>query len=101
MYKNLLPVGSVVLLKGGQKRVMICGRVQARVGENKIYDYAACRYPEGIIDPSEMFLFDHSSIEMVYFVGFQDQEEFEFKDTVLSELGEILARRGAIAPENL
>lgn len=44
MYKNMLPIGSVVLLKGGQKRVMIIGRVQARAGEDKIYDYSACSF---------------------------------------------------------
>jgi len=32
MYQDLLPIGSVVLLKGGNKRVMICGRIQARAG---------------------------------------------------------------------
>ena len=30
MYKDLLPIGSVVLLKGGEKRLMICGRVVCR-----------------------------------------------------------------------
>ena len=38
MYKDMLPIGSVVLLKGGDKRVMICGRIQAKPGENVIYD---------------------------------------------------------------
>ncbi|MCR4691872.1 MAG: DUF4176 domain-containing protein, partial [Lachnospiraceae bacterium] len=28
----MLPVGSVVLLKGGEKRVMICGRIQTKSG---------------------------------------------------------------------
>ena len=59
MYKNLLPIGSVVLLKGGEKRVMICGRIQAKSGENTIYDYSACYYPEGILNSDVCF----SSIE--------------------------------------
>ena len=42
MYKNLLPIGSVVLLKGGDKKIMVCGRIQAKDGENAIYDYSAC-----------------------------------------------------------
>ena len=41
MYKNLLPIGSVVLLKGGEKRLMICGRIQTRAGSDKVYDYSA------------------------------------------------------------
>lgn len=32
MKRELLPIGSVVLLKGGEKRVMICGRIQTRAG---------------------------------------------------------------------
>lgn len=39
---------------------MVCGRIQAKEGENTIYDYSACYYPEGIVDPSSMF----SLIEM-------------------------------------
>ena len=42
MYKDLLPIGSVVLLRGGTKRVMICGRIQARAGSARISDYSAC-----------------------------------------------------------
>ena len=38
MHKNLLPIGSVVLLRGGEKRLMICGRIQTRAGSDKVYD---------------------------------------------------------------
>lgn len=54
--KELLPIGSVVMLKGGNKRVMICGRIQTHVETGKTYDYCACYYPEGIINPRELFL---------------------------------------------
>jgi hypothetical protein len=30
-------------------------------------------------------MFDHDQIERVYFVGFQDPEEFEFVDKYLNE----------------
>ena len=40
--KKLLPIGSVVMLKGGEKRVMICGRIQVRVDNGQLYDYSAC-----------------------------------------------------------
>ena len=96
MYHNLLPVGSVVLLEGGEKRVMICGRIQVRGGENRIYDYSACYYPEGILDPSEMFFFNHDQIEAVHFIGFQDKEELEFRKNVLGKLGELEIRNGQI-----
>ena len=99
MYKDMLPVGSVVLLKGGEKRVMICGRIQAKAGENIIYDYSACYYPEGIIDPSAMFFFNRDAIDTVYFVGFQDKEELDFRHEVLDQLGELEIKDGAIVPK--
>lgn len=99
MYKNLLPIGSVVLLKGGDKRIMICGRIQTKAGEDTIYDYSACYYPEGIVDPKSMFFFNRDAIEKVFFLGFQDTEEIQFKEKVLDKLGELEVRDGAIVPK--
>lgn len=87
--KELLPIGSVVMLKGGSKRVMIVGRIQRKVGDNSIYDYSACYYPEGVIDPKDLFLFNNEDIDMVYFVGLQDVEEFKFRDFINKELAKI------------
>ena len=28
---------------------MICGRIQTKAGDETIYDYSACLYPEGIL----------------------------------------------------
>lgn len=86
MYKDLMPVGSVVLLKGGEKRLMICGRVVANAEENTIYDYTGCLYPEGIINSDDLYFFNHDAIEEIYFIGFQDREEMEFRSQVLGEL---------------
>lgn len=99
MYKDMLPIGSVVLLNGGDKRVMICGRIQAKEGDDKIYDYSACYYPEGIVDPSSMFFFNRESIDTVYFLGFQDKEELDFKSNVLDNLGELEIKDGVIVPK--
>ena len=96
MYKNMLPIGSVVLLKGGDKRVMICGRIQAREGESIIYDYSACYFPEGIIDASNMFFFNRDAIDTVFFIGCQDQEELMFRQEVLDKLGELEVKEGTI-----
>ncbi|WP_294953166.1 DUF4176 domain-containing protein [uncultured Eubacterium sp.] len=99
MYKDLLPIGSVVLLNGGDKRVMICGRIQAKEGDDTIYDYSACYYPEGIVDPTSMFFFNRDAIDTVYFLGFQDKEELEFRTTVLDNLGELEIKDGVIVPK--
>ena len=48
MEKEFLPVGSVVLLKGGTKRVMVTGFCSVDNDDTtKIYDYTGCLYPEG------------------------------------------------------
>lgn len=96
MYKDLLPIGSVVLLKGGEKRIMICGRIQTKAGSDKIYDYSACYYPEGIVSSDSMFFFDRDAIDAVYFIGFQDVEEIEFRHGVLNNLGKLEIKDGQI-----
>ena len=94
--EEFLPVGSVVMLNGGNKRVMICGRIQAQAGTDVIYDYSACYYPEGILDPKSMFFFNRGDIETVYFRGYEDQEELDYRHEVLEQLGELEIRDGVI-----
>nr|MCR4909192.1 DUF4176 domain-containing protein [Lachnospiraceae bacterium] len=47
MYKDLLPIGSVVLLKGGQRKLMITGRILSDEKLTEIYDYVGVIYPLG------------------------------------------------------
>ena len=93
---EFLPIGSVVLLEGGNKRIMICGRIQAQAGSDIIYDYSACHYPEGIVDPKSMFFFNRDAIETVYFRGYEDQDELDYRHDVLDQLGELEIRDGMI-----
>ena len=62
--------------------------IQEEATTKKIYDYAACYYPEGILNPHELFLFQHEDVEFVYFVGMQDSEEFSFRDFLIGKLKE-------------
>jgi len=75
---ELLPIGSVVLLKESTKRVMILGFKQKQEHDEKIWDYSGCLYPEGILDPDRLFLFDQEQIDALFFVGFQDAEGMQF-----------------------
>lgn len=80
MNEKYLPIGSVVLLKGGKKRAMITGFCSvAQEDQSKIYDYSGCVYPEGYLSSNQVCLFDHDQIEKVFFTGFVDEEEIEFK----------------------
>ena len=78
--KKFLPIGSVVLLKESQKRIMIVGVKQKQANTDKVWDYSACLYPEGILEPDKLFLFDSNQIERLYFIGFQDGEGLSFLD---------------------
>ena len=52
-----LPIGSVVILKGAKRKLMITGYIQIDLKKlDKVYDYSGCLFPEGIIntDKTEM-----------------------------------------------
>lgn len=88
--KQYLPLGSVVTLKEGEKKLMICGRIQREILSREIYDYCACLYPEGMIDSKSVYLFDQEDIGHVYHIGLQDQEEFSFRDQMEKQLEKLL-----------
>lgn len=77
--KELLPLGTVVTLKQGKKRLMIIGRLQNKVGSKIVYDYAAVLWPEGLIDSSHFYLFNESDLQTLYYIGLQDTEEFNYR----------------------
>lgn len=76
--KDLLPVGSVVLLKAATKKLMIIGILQVKPDENKMYDYLAVPYPEGYIGENNNFLFSHEDINDVIFKGYENPERESF-----------------------
>lgn len=79
--KELLPIGSVVLLKEGVKKTMIIGIKQTDVSDaEKEYDYIGVLYPEGFIGGDYQFLFNHEDIADVAFVGMNDEERSAFID---------------------
>jgi hypothetical protein len=80
--EKYLPLGSIVQLAGGDKRVMIYGRRQKAEADGVLWDYVACLYPEGNLTDEYTYLFNHDQIERVYFIGFQDGEEFAFREAL-------------------
>ena len=77
--QDLLPIGSVVVLKEGTKKLMIIGRLQQNVKTKKLYDYAGCPWPEGYMDKEHCYVFNHDDIDLLYYLGMQDVEEFNFR----------------------
>lgn len=74
----LLPIGTILYLQEGSRKVMIVHRtpiVQLEEGgESYLFDYAACLYPEGIT-PETVFYFNEENIDEVIFEGYKDEQE--------------------------
>lgn len=78
MKSQFLPVGSVVTLKGAQKKLTVIGSSVKRNEDDKIYDYIGLPYPEGYIDSETMFLFMAEDIEEINFLGYINAEAQAF-----------------------
>ena len=81
---EFLSIGSVVSLIDGTKKLMVIGFLGIDEDNDKTYDYIGCLYPEGFLDGSNMLLFNHDQIEKVYFDGYTDDEDKQFKASLNS-----------------
>ena len=86
---TLIPIGSVVGFPDEPQKYMIYGRLQKSAKDERVYDYCACPYPQGHVDSDQTVLFDHKSIETLYFIGFQDGEELNFRKLLTEQYGAI------------
>lgn len=90
--EKYLPIGTVVLLKGATKRLMIAGYCAVdQEKKDEMWDYSGCMYPEGFLSSTQSFLFDHSQIAKIYSLGYKDNEEEEFQQ----KLNEYIATKGS------
>lgn len=72
---DYLPIGTVVLLNNGNKKLMIFGIIQSNMDDkSESYDYIGVPYPEGNMGPDYQYLFHHKDIKEIYFRGFEDVE---------------------------
>lgn len=72
--EKLLSLGSVVRLKGSNKKVMIVGSIitiqKDEKDKQKIYDYVGCLYPDGIISDKYDLLFYDKDVEEIFDFGY-------------------------------
>ena len=80
--KELLPLGSVVLLEGGVKKTMIIGIKQTSKDRNEEYDYLGVMFPEGSFGEGSQFFFNHETIREVIFRGYENDESEAFRQKV-------------------
>ena len=73
MFDYLLPIGTVVKVKGVAKPLMIIGLLQKN-SAGKRFDYNAVLFPEGYISKELNILFQHDEIECVCYPGFDNED---------------------------
>ena len=77
--ERFLPIGTVVLLKNNPKKLMISSYLIFSTGEdsenNKMFDYGACPFPEGIIDSKYAIGFNHDDILEIIHLGLEDDDQ--------------------------
>lgn len=77
--KEFLPIGSVVLLHGAQKKLVITGILQFNEKDKSVlYDYQGVLYPEGHMGENSVYLFNQEAISDVIFTGYDNPERQTF-----------------------
>lgn len=98
--EKFLPIGTVVLLKGGKRELMITsycimpsGDVYDKNGKvdaaGKMFDYGACFYPEGMITSDQLFAFNHEQIDRVCFKGYETEKQSEISKVLNGGIAEM------------
>ena len=70
--KTFLPLGSIVILKGALKKLMIVNR--ANLVKDQYFDYGAILYPEGMID-GNLAYFNNDDIFKVISKAYTDDDD--------------------------
>ena len=88
--KKLLPLGSVVRLKNGDQKIMITSRLPLYNNQGTIgyFEYGACLFPNGQVD-QQMYFFNETDIDEVYFEGYVDEAEEAFQKQYQEEIKDI------------
>lgn len=90
---EFLPLGTVVVLNGAVKKVMITQRAVNVGDENnpdaepKYYDYGAVLYPEGLVE-GRLVYFNRDDIYRIIHEGYSDKDD----ELMIDEINEALTQ---------
>lgn len=78
-----VPIGSIVLLKGGVQKVMVVSRALNVLNGDRVlfFDYAAVSYPEGLVSEKVIY-FNNDQISQVVFEGYHDEDDKNAVDNI-------------------
>lgn len=73
---DYLPLGSIVILKGGVKKLMIISRglVVKLNDEEQFFDYGGVHYPEGLMG-EQIAYFNHDGVIKIVYNGYSDDDD--------------------------
>lgn len=87
---KLLPIGSVLTLKGGNTELIIVGYFPMEKETKKVFDYIAAVYPIGYRNEN-MILFNREDIDDLLFIGYQTRDSINFRKLLEENKDEALA----------
>lgn len=73
MDKKNLPIGSVVILDGMSRKLMITGYKSKTKDDDTVYDYNGILFPEGLME-NRYVLFNDDDIAEVFYEGLKNEE---------------------------
>lgn len=78
-----LPLGSVVVLKGGVQKVVIVARgMVVKITDTPMFfEYGGALYPQGITNDSIMY-FNHEDVQKVIYEGYKDEDDSLMCDNI-------------------
>lgn len=96
---EFLPLGSMVVVKGSTKKVMIIARGLAvmQAQGQRYYDYGACLYPEGLIG-DQVIYFNHDVVNRIVFKGYTDEDEGIALENIAEALKHVTIEKGDPMP---
>ena len=75
---DYLPIGSVIKLRGTDRKLMITAYDVTVNDSPKSFDYGGCFYPIGMVTNEDMLVFNKFQIEEVLYKGYESEEQKEF-----------------------
>lgn len=96
---EFLPLGSIVIVRGSAKKIMIVSRGVALAQQEgmRYYDYGACLYPEGLMGDTVLY-FNHEGIHKVVSEGYADEENDIILENLAESLKHVEIEKGDPAP---
>ena len=91
MEERFLALGTIIKVRDTEKKSMIVGRGLKLIQneEEKIFDYGAVPYPEGIIGDQLCYI-NHVDITDVIYAGFKDEDDEKYiklVEAIYNQLG--------------